>query len=363
MSKKINKKNYAKKIKDNIDRFTKNLNKSLNLGLNSEFRSTVLKFYFDILFSIQPKSKESSFGNFYQNLPIKRTEYLSASLIYYLLNYSDNPITIKITDFEEITKLHRQNIRKVLDYIAELSKNLRNYNFNYSKRETYRFNISKYLSDLNSYIKNIITELVRKKRLNLEISTEEIKEIINLYMEVINNIKSKTEKGKIQEFYNSLDSKVRDPKYLAATLCYMHLRFHKDFYIKQKEFVNIINELLNYELAFDSFSRTYSNFYENHFRIDQKSYQRKVSHYLSSYITRINNLENFKLNLTSDFKGQAMLLYKLAVSNGFDIADLSKNLLSFTESKKYFPQHMAASLIYLTLKKNREFVNTQRETT
>ena len=149
MPKKVEREDYEERVKENLKKFKEILNKEFKLKLNKNFVSNILQFFHDLLNSIQPNNKESSFDNFYNNLPIKRSEYTTASLIYYDLNYNYNDknlnTPIKITDFETITKLARQNLRKVLDYIADLSKNLKNYNFIYSKRETYKFNQKNYI--------------------------------------------------------------------------------------------------------------------------------------------------------------------------------------------------------------------------
>ncbi len=349
--------NYESQIKNDIKKYIKILEEKLDSKSIDDIELKLINLLNAIINSIQGKNRIHKIENLYKNLPIKRPDYIAVSLIYYLLNYGPNPNKIKITDYAELTNLARQNIRKTLKYLAGIIQNLPEYELSYTSRETYQFDEIKYISQINSYIKICINELKKNQKIKVNLSNSETNNIIRIVKDAIVNLKPKSRNSKIKTFYNSLDNRVKDPKYLAATLCYIYLRFFKDYYVKQKKFVHILNDLQNFELTFDSFSRTYSNFFKNHFKIDRETYKNKIVYYLDIYINRINSNKKIDLKLTPEFKHQAILFYDIATINGFDIVEFSKNTYSFTESKKYFPQSIAASLMYLALKKNREFEN------
>ncbi|MFX0141427.1 MAG: hypothetical protein ACFFDN_47760 [Candidatus Hodarchaeota archaeon] len=229
-------KKYENQIKKKIITFIRIINEKLELNLTKNFFLKSLQFLKDLIESTQCRNHKNKIETFYEDLPIKRTEYLAASIIYYLLNYSENRIEIKITNYANLTKLARQNLRRILKFIANLSETLPEYKLKYSARETYQFDERSYLIHINSDLRSYLKKL-NKNQVDLEISDEDIGKILQFVPNVINNSKEIRGKSKMKDFYNTLDKRNRDPKYLAAVVIYIYLRFTKDTYLKQEEFL------------------------------------------------------------------------------------------------------------------------------
>lgn len=292
---------YEKELENSLRKFLKILNDKLSLGLTNHFVEKCIIFFKDISNSIKAQRAKRKLEIFHENLPIKKPEYLAVALIYFLLNYKKDPIKIKIGEYAQITSLTRQNIRRVLKFLASFDEVLSKYDIVYNPRTTYHFNEVNYINQVNSYIKKFYFRIWKELNLSTENSKKEIKFLINIYFKAINSIKDIDEKNKLKIFYESLSNKVKDPKYLAAVVCYIYLRFFKDIYIEQNEFVKLLNSIKEINFVFDSFSRTYSNFSKNYLRIDKEAYRARIIHWLEIYINKINENEKFHLELPLDF--------------------------------------------------------------
>ena len=341
---------YENRLENFLRRLLKILNQKLSLDLKDELIKESIQFFRDILDLIKTQNGNEKLEIFKEKIPVKKLEYLGAALLYFLLNYKKNPIKIKISEYANITNLARQNIRKMLKFLASFDEILQKYNLTYNPRRTYNFDESEYMSQINVYISKLYNQLVKNQHIsvrNIKAQVEDIKNIIN---NAISSVKKPTIREKTIAFYNSLDKRVRNPKFIAAVACYIYLRFLNHKYIKQEEFVKILNKIDNINLTFDSFSRAYSNFSQNYLIIDQESYFAKISVWLDKYIKKINSNSEFHLELTKDFRSRAIKLLNKAIEKGFDIQESSKDKFAFAQSKKLLPEYIAACLIYLTLK-------------
>lgn len=346
----VNNNDYENRLENYLRRLLKSLNQKLSLDLKDELIKESIQFFRDILDLIKTQNGKEKLEIFKEKIPVKKQEYLGAGLLYFLLNYKKNPIKIKISEYADITNLARQNIRKILKFLASFDEILQKYNLTYNPRRTYNFDESEYMSQINVYISKLYNQLVKNQHIsvrNIKAQVEDIKNIIN---NAISSVKKPTIREKTIAFYNSLDKRVRNPKFIAAVACYIYLRFLNHKYIKQEEFVKILNKIENINLTFDSFSRAYSNFSQNYLIIDQESYFAKISVWLDKYIKEINRNSEFHLELTKDFRIRAIELLNKAIENGFDIQESSKAKFAFAQSKKLLPEYIAACLIYLTLK-------------
>jgi len=156
-----NNSDYVKRIENLIKKFLKLLNKELSLNLTEAICEEAIQFLKDILNSIENPFNNSKLDLFKWRIPIKRLEYLAAALLYFILNYKKNSTEIKISKYADILKLARQNIRRVMKYLASFEEILQKHSLTYTPRRTYNFDESSYINQVYSYITKFYNQLVK----------------------------------------------------------------------------------------------------------------------------------------------------------------------------------------------------------
>jgi len=246
----LNNDDYSRELENYLINLLKKINEELSIGLKIDLIEESLQFYKEIIDSIKAKNRRDKLEIFKERIPIKKLEYLGASLLYFLLNYKINPIKIKISEYGKLTNLARQNIRKVLNFLATFEEVLQKYNLSYNTRITYNFDENNYVSHLNSFIEKFYKQIIKYCNLSRSFTVNQVEEIKEIIITAISSIKKQTIRDRIIRFYNSLDRKVRHPKYLAAVICYIYFRFVKQIYIGQEELVEILNKIEDVKIYF-----------------------------------------------------------------------------------------------------------------
>ncbi|MFX1370628.1 MAG: hypothetical protein ACFFCE_02110 [Promethearchaeota archaeon] len=282
--------------------------------------------------------ESEQFNNLYYNLPIKDVKYTACSLIFIGLDLIGKKLKVK--ELAVRLNLQKDNLSRTKNYYVRLLSELPKYKNLSRPIINYKLtNYENYFDDIIYYINDI------KKNLNLE---ENLIQVDELFINGLNYIQCVNTSEKIKRFYKSAPE-TKDPKYYSAAFCYLYLRYQNNNNLEQGDFLSIINNFENYQLVEKVFSPIYMYILHNYYYIDQLAFRDKVSDFLDHYILKANRVNYFKSQIKNETKSKALELFDIAIKNGFKVKKDS-------QSNRYtFPQLIAISLLYFSIKQNKIF--------
>lgn len=282
--------------------------------------------------------KFEQFNSLYYNLPIKDVKYTACSLIFIGLDLIGKKLNVK--ELAMRLNLQKDNLSRTKNYYLRLISELPKYKK--LSRPIFKYkltNYDNYFDEIIYYINEI------KKNLNLEENFIQVNEI---FINGLDYIQGANISEKIKRFYLSAPE-TKDPRYYSAAFCYLYLRYQNNNNLEQRDFLNIINNFENYQLVEKVFSPIYMYILHNYYYIDQVSFRDKVSDFLDHYILKANKVNYFNSQITNETKSKALELFDIAIENGFKVKKDSNS------NRYIFPQLIAISLLYFSIKQNEIF--------
>jgi len=335
---------YRNEIFDSIAKDVRSLNLQLKYNLDEVFRKECIQMYDDILNSILYDNEDEKFIFFYQSFGpsnIKNANYVAVSLI--IFNFARLGENIERKLLAHILDLNLSSLNRVCSTISAHLKRIAEYNFILELINADRLTEDEYIALTNKYIDKYIDYLNSRNLNDINFLDGDSEKISDSLWDIIDSIEGD---DKFQIFF--ADLKKKKPKILAAVICFIFLKYEKDFKLSKTDFLDLLLENENFNMPRTNFTEDLHQIMLEHFVLEQDKYQKKVENYLTQYINKLEFFLSPDLRIdTSDSIENAMAIFDYAIVNDFPILDINKN----NEIDYYFPQDFAFSLLYYTFKK------------
>lgn len=335
------KENWEFNIYNQLKQYIKKLN------LSPDYFELSKKIYIDILIYLEDEGSSNPFEIFLSKFRVNQPKYFALSFLYCSLRKNSKEVSQK--SFMNKLNLNVSILREILPILYKILKSIPEYEFIYEiirpqllSEDEYRKIIRKYLDLYFEYLNSL------NRCFNNIFNKKDNEQAYNLLISGINSVISE---NKFTTFYNSL--KIKTPKIMAATLCLIHINYHKDLKLNQKEFVKFLSESKNLRVNYSKLSVLYSQMIMKYFTLNHKEYKQKVDKYLKNYVKKFkfwvkenlkekNVIESILDVISEYFINNSMNLYDSIINSGFEIIYIAES----NEIHYYFPQIFALSLLF-----------------
>jgi hypothetical protein len=338
---------YHEKFTTKLTIFCEKLKKEFKKEIVTSTSENVSNAFLMILKHFD-KNLEKGFDLFYEKLGYRRVrsaKYLVAGLL--LLFLRKEKIKISQKKLASLLYLNIGSLQNITSRLKDILKSIEGFEFVFKYIKISKLELNEYLYVINLNLQGIINDL--NQNLNDYILvTSEILEIIK---EIFSKIEGKNK-------FNKFQSKIEriTPLYIASSLCYLYLKYSCDLKISKEDFISKIKIKIK-KSTFNTVSNQLEKVFLRYYEIP---YKEKVDFYINYFINELRNWIHNKVQNThnrnkyiqelkknSVFEQTQYLYYKAKI-NGFENFEINKN----NEVSYYFPQQMAVSLFYYSLKKS-----------
>ena len=321
---------YKEDVYENIEIYCSSVISQLDIKNSASFLERCRDLYTDILDMVGYERLKEILGD------VSSPRYVAMALIYLVANISRKE-AYSVYSLAPSFGVGGSRLSKYVRILFCIT-------INYSKYEGLFYLSSRlvipqiyYEKIVIFYMKKIIKEVLTELEM---ISLGEFEEdlMIKLFTESIG--------GSFKDFQKKLHTK--SPKDLATVICLIYLHVLKDINIKITEFVNCINSKICLRITASEIMRGYRKFLIGIYKIDRKSYVKKVSFYTREFLDVISTYFCKEFGNVVNKKGiigKAIELFKISLRNGFKIFRTDKLKISYI-----FPQVTALSLIFYSIK-------------